>query len=60
MRAYDDVSKEAPVKLSVATALAKDSQKIWEDVKGKRAQVEGRDVGRQGGGRPPPQRGIKS
>lgn len=31
-----DVSKEAQVKLSVAIALAKDSQKIWENVKGKR------------------------
>lgn len=33
-----DVIKEAPVKLSEVVALAKDSQEIWKQVKGKRAQ----------------------
>lgn len=34
-----DIIKEAPIKLSVAIALARDSQRIWEKVEGSRTQV---------------------
>lgn len=45
-----DVIKEAPIKLSVAIALAKDSERILGKVKVKGAQVKGRKVNRQGDG----------
>lgn len=34
-----DIIKEAPIKLLVAIALARDSQRIWEKVEGSRTQV---------------------
>lgn len=41
---WHDVIKEAPVKLSVAIALAKNIQRILEKVKGKREQVQSQDM----------------
>lgn len=35
-RVWHDVIKEAPVKLDVVVALARDSQGAWENFRGKR------------------------
>lgn len=39
-RIWNDIKKDAPVRLSVAVALAKDSQVVWEKVKRKKAQKQ--------------------
>lgn len=46
-RTRHDAIKEAPVKLSAVVALAKDSQGIWEKVKGKKAPERSRQAGRK-------------
>lgn len=53
-RIWQDVIKEAPVKLSAAVVLAKDSQGIWGKVKGKKAQEWSWKVGRREGRRRTP------
>lgn len=49
-----NVIKEGPLRLSVAVVLTKESQGVWEKVRGRKAQEQCREVGRKGEGKRTP------
>lgn len=53
-RIRHDAIKEAPTTLSAAIALARDSQKIWEKVRGKGTVAQSREGDRNNGGKRTP------